>query len=75
MTKFQIRVAYVWRKYIKRKKARLAAEAAAKAKKLAAKNAKGKKGKLKIGSKKKAATLKPKETKDIVQVPPSKDKN
>ena len=42
MTKLQIRVAYVWRKYIKRKKARLAAEAAAKAKKLAAKNAKGK---------------------------------
>lgn len=52
-TDCQIKIAYSWRKYIKRKKARLAKEAAAKAKKLAAK--KGKKGKT---NKKRSVTVK-----------------
>lgn len=63
-TDCQIKIAYHWRKYIKRKKARLALEAAKRAKKLAAKN-KGKKGKLTVSKKKKAATMKPKETKEL----------
>ena len=52
-TDCQTKIAYSWRKYIKKKKARLAKEAAAKAKKLAAK--KGKKGK---SNKKRSVTVK-----------------
>lgn len=63
LTDCQIKIAYSWRKYIKKKRIRLAKEAAAKAKRLAAKKGKtSKKGKK---GKKKSATMQPKESKEI----------
>lgn len=63
LTNCQIKIAYSFRKFMKKKRIRLAKEAAAKAKKLAAK--KGKKGKATKKGKKKATTMTPKENKEI----------